>query len=386
LRWPSLFFLSVAAVLFVVVWIGHSAFPDSPEAVPRPVTSLDSVLGGWAQFDAGCYAGTAENGYWFVPGAQSAVAFFPAYVLAIRTLTPLTGTPATAGMLITFACGFGVALLWWTWLRLRVSPAARRLCFALLLLWPYAWYLYGAVYADALFLVASLGSFVLYEYQRPVLAGLAAAVATAARPVGIAVLIGLVGCVLEHRLRQEGRAPEERLARGRIGHTWVRNFRLSDAAVLLGLLGLAGWCLYLWIRFGDPFAFVSAQQGWEQGQGPETWFKLTLLELFGDLRPYTIRIIPQAVATLAFLGLVPAVVRRYGWGYGLYALAVVGIPFIGSSTLQGLGRYLIAAFPVFAWIGEWLAPRPRLARAAIVISAIGLVIGAALYSMGWYVA
>jgi hypothetical protein len=386
LRWPIVVFLAVAAVLFVVVWVGHSALPESPEAVPRPLTPLDPLLGGWTQFDAGWYTGIAANGYSFVPGAASAVAFFPAYPLAIRVLTEVTGAPATAGMLITFICGFGVALLWWVWLRLKVPPASRRLSFVLLLIWPYAWYLYGAVYADALFLVATLGAFVLLEHDRPVLAGLAAAVATAARPVGIAVVIGMVVWVLERRLRAPAPTAVSGTTDAAGRWAWVRRFRLADAGVLLGLLGIGAWSVYLWNRFGDPLAFVAAQQGWEQGQGPETWFKLTLLEMIGDLRPYAIRLIPQAVAALAFLALVPAVVRRYGWGYGLYTLTVVGIPFVGSSTLQGLGRYMLAAFPVFAWIGEWLTRRPRLARVAVVVSALGLVFGAALYSMGWYVA
>ena len=53
---------------------------------------------------------------------------------------------------------------------------------------------------------------------------------------------------------------------------------------------------------------------------------------------------------------------------------MVAIPLVGTSDFQGMGRYLIGCFPVFAAAGDWLAEAHR-ARAAIVIvaaSAIGL--------------
>ena len=59
------------------------------------------------------------------------------------------------------------------------------------MLYPYAFYLYGTVYADALFVAASIGAFVLLERNRPWVAGGVGALATAGRPIGIAVLVGL---------------------------------------------------------------------------------------------------------------------------------------------------------------------------------------------------
>ena len=74
----------------------------------------------------------------------------------------------------------------------QLTARSAALFAAALLLFPYAWYLYGAVYADALFVLCAIGAFYLVEKDRPVLAGLVAAVATATRPVGIAMVIGLV--------------------------------------------------------------------------------------------------------------------------------------------------------------------------------------------------
>ena len=46
----------------------------------------------------------------------------------------------------------------------------------------------------------------------------------------------------------------------------------------------------------------------------------------------------------------------------------------------------MAAFPVYALAGEWLAERPTWARRVIPMSAACLVTGAALFSMGFYLA
>jgi hypothetical protein len=382
-RWPLCVYLGTALSLSAVMWFANAYLPDSSQGGNVPATVFDAIFGGWMHYDGGWYTSIADNGYWYEPGQQSAVAFFPAYPLAVRLLTSVTGSLATAGTVVTVLAGVGIAMLWWSWLAARVASSTQRVAFCVLMLWPYAWYLYGAVYADALFLVAALAAFVLLERDRPLLAGVAAAVATAARPVGIAVVAGLVVLVIERRRAEvnadaEGREVEP--------WSWLRRLRVRDAGVLVGLAGLGAWAAYLWLEFGDPLAFIAAQSGWQQDQGPATWLKLNFLDMVSEGRMYVLRLIPQAAAALACLLLSPRVGRRFGWGYGVYTFFVVAIPVVGSSNFQGLGRYVLAAFPVFALAGEWLAVRPALARVVIVVSAVGLVVGTALFGMGFYIA
>src|SRR3954453_9246342 len=81
----------------------------------------------------------------------------------------------------------------------RLSERERKVALALLLLYPYAWFLFGTGYADALFLCATLGAFVLLDGGHPVLAGVVGVAATAGRPTGAAVVIGLVAVALDRR-------------------------------------------------------------------------------------------------------------------------------------------------------------------------------------------
>ena len=53
------------------------------------------------------------------------------------------------------------------------------------------------MYADSLFLLCAIGAFVLLERRWYLAAGLVGALATAGRPVGVAVAVGLVVRTLE---------------------------------------------------------------------------------------------------------------------------------------------------------------------------------------------
>ncbi|MGH9185583.1 MAG: hypothetical protein ACRD0U_07195, partial [Acidimicrobiales bacterium] len=168
----------------------------------------------------------------------------------------------------------------------------------------------------------------------------------------------------------------------------LRRVRPADAGVLLSVAGLGSYLIYLWHRFGDPLLFSSVQETWGQPSAPRTWVKYTFFaELFrGDDRLLAYGLLFQAVVTLAFAVAVPFVVRRFGWGYGSYVSVLALIPLIGSKDFQGLGRYMLAAFPTFAFAGELLADRPGLRRAVLPVSATLLILGTAGFAHGYYLA
>ncbi len=361
-------------------------------------TSLDFPIPSWldayARWDSGWYHSIADRGYYYAgPDQQSSVAFFPAYPTAMRIVgTVLLGNLAVGGVLVTLACGIGVSLLFHRWVAVFLGPRTARLALALLLCYPFAFYLFGVVYSDALFLLAVLGAFSLLERDRPLLAGLAGIVATAARPVGIALVIGLAIRALEIR----GVLPGSRLAAfvphptpissgggSRIRlvprHLRLRSVRMRDAGVLVSVLGLLAFCALLWVRFDDPLAFtrVSAAPGWGKEFNLETLAKLhlfRLLEAYG-LNIVTFWLVVQGLFALVALALVPSVIRRFGWGYGAYLFVSVGIAFASTRDFIGMGRYVLAGFPAFAAAADlllgWSAhTRFRLVRALPAVSVV----------------
>jgi hypothetical protein len=374
---PALLFTGVAVVVWAVAWASVAHLPQSPTYPGARYFRHQPWFAGWARWDAGWYREIAEYGYSLVPDRQSTVAFFPAYPMAMRALATVVGSTLVAGIVLTAAAGLTAAVAFWAWCRQRVPPKAAWSALALLLLFPYAYYLYGAVYADALFVAAGLGAFLLLEHDRPWLAGLAGGVATAARPLGVVVAVGLVARVLERRQVLSLRPPR-RLHLDRL--------RANDAGVLVSLAGLAAYCLFLAVRFDDPFAFATVERYWGQGAGPRTWFKVEFFENVTNLddRPAWLAYVAHPVVTVVALALVPRVFRRFGWGYGVYSLLAVGLAAFGTKDFFGMGRYALAAFPCFAAAGELLADRPRLRNGALAAGGAGLVVMTSFFARGSY--
>jgi len=372
-------FAAVAVALSVVVTLSSRAVTRGGAVMQGP-----AWLDAWFQYDSGWYYQIAVDGYSYVPGQQSSIAFFPTYPMLVRAAAWLLGDVRLAGTLIALGAGAGVVVVFgrWCW---RVLPRRSALgATALLMLYPYAVFLYGAMYADSVFLLASIGAFMLLERRMYWLAGLVGALATAGRPVGAAVLIGLVVRALE--LLATDRADGERVGLRDLGRA-VAAVRWRQAGVLLSGAGLAGWCVYLWIAFGNPLAFIAVESapGWDQGVGPHTWFKVSYVEevLRGPLAHGRLLTL-QALGCLVAVLLLRRVWRLFGWGYLAYALVVVAIPILGTDDFMGTGRYVLVAFPVVAAAGELLATRrrPWVLPLALVASALLLVLVTMLYGRG----
>lgn len=371
--------------------------------LPERAASPDLLAGrpwweGWVNWDSGWYRQIALYGYSYTPGTQGPVAFFPLYPLLMKGGGSLVGSVTGPGVLITLASGVGAAVLLSRWLRERLSPDAAWTALLLFLLFPYSFYLFGPLYADALFLLAILGSFTALERGHPWLAGLIGAAATASRPLGVVLVVGLVVRTLERRgvfgdrfatgveaeLREENPEPPARAAPG--WRARLARVRVGDCGVLLAAAGLAGYGFYLWRRFDDPLAFLTIQSAWGQQGGPATWFKVDFFREMARFESVNACIVlaVNAAVTVVAIALLPRVVRRFGWGYGTFTILIVGLSALSTKNFTGMGRYLLAAFPCFAVAAELLEGRARLRRWVLACSGVGLAAAASFFARAYY--
>lgn len=364
----------------------------------NPVLQGPSWLDGWYQWDAGWYYDIATRGYAYTPGQQSSIAFFPVYPMGVRGLGALLGDDQVAGELLAVLAGAAAVLLFGRWVWTRLPRPAAVLAIAALMLYPYSLFLYGAMYADSVFLLTAIGAFMLLERRWYWAAGLVGALATASRPVGLAVTVGLVVRMLELLAEDRARAglapaavsahtvpsgpgpagagpsgvvPSGAASSAPDGHaarpswrdlvTAVRDVGWRQSGVVVSVAGLIAWCVYLAVEFGNPLAWVDVESapGWDQGVGPKTWFKVTYLgTLIKGSSPRTsVLLTLQALVCLGAVLLMRWVWRRFGWGYTAYAAVVLLIPILGTKDFMGTGRYVLVAFPIFAAAGEYLASR-----------------------------
>lgn len=380
--WQALgLFLAVGALVWLAVWFGNAHLGHDSWEPNRPGIAGGQLFEGWARWDAAWYRTIVREGYVYFPNVQSSVAFWPSYPVVVKAFSWLFPSIFITGTVVTLVSGASLAVLFRKWAGMFLAPAAAVTALVLLLVYPYGWYQYGAVYADALFVAAAVGAFVLVERDRLFWAGVVGIVATAGRPAGLVVAGALVIRVIERRNATSGE-------RGLRAAFDPRRLRRSDAPILVAFAGVGAWCAFLWVRFGDPllFATVEASKGWDQGTGPRTWLKFKLLETIEHypFSPKTLNLVAQAVLVLGGLALVPAVKRRFGWAYAIYVLGVCGMALVGTKDFMGSGRYLLAAFPLFAVLGDLLAPRRRL-RLSLVPLSLGALLGMAmLFGRGSY--
>jgi Gpi18-like mannosyltransferase len=342
----------------------------SPEA--QSLSAGDYLSMGWVAWDAGWYKLIAEEGYSYTPGTQSPVAFFPLYPLAIRAAMALGASVYDAGIFITLLCGPLAVVLFAAWARTRVDERTALQAGLLLALYPFTFYLYGVMYSDALFVLLVVAAFFLLEKGHLVPAVLLGAIATAARPVAPAVVLGLLVRRLEWKRER--------------GERWTP----WDFLPVLSGLGFGLYLLYLQQKFGAPFAFVETQgsPGWEQAPGWRTWLKVYWFQVvfFSDhSAEVVVRYLVQAALTLVALVMVWPTARLLGWGYAVFCLAIIGLPALGTKDFMGMGRYLISAFPLFLTLALLLRERPRLRHGLLAVSGVGLLLLSAAFGLERYI-
>ncbi len=365
--WPLVRSLPIGILSIALATLGSILYPPTnwmPPDVPD-VAFIEALI----RWDASWYGEIAQNGYWLKPGEQSPVAFFPLYPLLIRAVTWLGINRWVAGITVSFLCAMGGLYAFSRWAK-HLAPGSWQTAFWLLALYPFAEYLYGVVYSDALFLLLAVGAFWALEKDLPLLSAVLGALACASRPVAPAVVVGLLVRSLERR-------------RG-------SPLRLIDLVPALAGLGLIAFMAYLEVRFDDPIAFVHVQAapGWAQPPGWHSWLKVEWFKtMFPQVEPRIgLRLGGHALVTVLALIMVVPTFKRLGWGYGLFTLLIVGIPAVSSKDFQGLGRYVIAAFPLFLTTALLLTERPVLRKVVLATFAVLLGLLAIALGAGTYVA
>src|ERR1700716_2242392 len=90
----------------------------------------------WVRWDSGWYADIARDGYWYIPGRQSPVAFFPGYPLVMRALITLGLNRFAAGFVVSLCCGLLAAWLFTRWATKLANPRTALTAGLLLILYP----------------------------------------------------------------------------------------------------------------------------------------------------------------------------------------------------------------------------------------------------------
>ncbi|CAN5914264.1 hypothetical protein BH23ACT10_BH23ACT10_16810 [soil metagenome] len=320
------------------------------------------------RLDASWYLDTARFGYAAQPATTDAItsdpavlrgAFFPLWPLVARFTRP-PGVPLeVSATVVATMLGFGVVVgSWMLVARLADRESADRAA-VLVSVFPGSFVL-SIAYAEALMLCLAVLCLLALVDRRWLLAGTAAALATATRPnaiVLVVVCLWAAGVAIAQR------------------REWA-----SLVAPALAPLGVIGFHVFLWARTGRPDAWRLIQRnGWDErvDLGARNVERFDTLVRWEQPDPGTV---------LIGLGLLVVLVAAWAlWRWrppmvlALYAAGVIGLALV-AHTLGPRPRFVFTALPLVWALAVWL--RGEWFRVLVAGSCTGLALLSVMYLVG----
>ena len=358
--------LKAAALPFLVsrflVWVatGWGARNLVPPAGMYTNLNPPPAIAPLFRWDADAYGYIAHHGYALGPGGVEAqvlrVAWFPFYPLLIR----LAGGSDWAMIIISHVAFYLALVLLYVVAVRRMEHNRAALSMWLVALGPAAMF-FSYPYTESLFLLTTVGAFVLMESGHWLLAGLAGAAAAATRFPGVLLSFALA-------------------AERSVGY---RRWPIY-AAVFLTLGGLGAVMFLDWYQMGDPLGFYHARAYWI---GPDRnplylvgSFPKAIIE--GD--PFNAEAIGVPIFLLFAVGAAWATYRM-PIAYGAFAalqILVAGEQGLYLHMFSLVPRAVSVIFPCYFAFATLLAPRRNLTIAWLLLSTAVMVFNAAMYG-GW---
>lgn len=322
----------------------------------------------WARWDAGWYLDIAKNGYRFLPGEQSNVAFFPLYPYVVRLVHSVIRVRSDTGWLLIGIIVSNTALLVALIYLYRLicldydrSVAARAVLY--LCVFPATLFL-SAVYSESLFLALVVSAFYYARADRWVTTGVLAAAATLCRPAGLLLVVPLA---FEYLSQKEFR--------------W-RRVEADCLTLIFPLLALAGHLAVLRWRFGGWTVISKAEAitGWNRSLTPPWNTLLHSLQHIGASIGYHGAF--EFIFTAILIVLAIFACFRLRLSYAIYS--VVSVLFVTSwGDLKSAPRFGVVIFPIMILLAL-LGRRKTFNRTYLTVSAILAAVSMVVFSQwGW---
>jgi hypothetical protein len=344
--WPA--FLSTRLTVLIVGYFAVVTF-GIPPGIERFRVSRHEVENLLARWDVAWYYGIITQGYQWDgnPLHQQNVVFFPAFPTITRTVGLFLGKQWLIAGLIVALSAFFVALFYFYRLaRDFVSVEQARISVWALAAYPFAAY-YSVPYTESLYLLCAVMVFYHTRRERWWPAAAFGYLIGLCRPNGFLIALPLGILVLQHMMRQR------------------RLLWEACAPVVAPVAGILTYCLFLYVRFGDPLVWRKGQLAWGRTyvgiwQGALALWTDRYNAIVNDgfyhyssTSPYDLMYTMAAVFVL--VSVIPTI-RRFGLAYGVFTLVNI-LPPLLIGGMMSIGRMTSVLFPAFLWLGAIVPPR-----------------------------
>lgn len=311
----TIIFIIWSISVLIVAYLGFSALPHSGYF-------SNNFWESFRNWDGGHFIGIAEIGY----SQKFQYAFFPLYPLAIKTVSFVTQNYYVAAILISVvATFFGLHFLYGLILLDFKKETAEKVIMAFLF-FPTSFFLLAA-YSEGLFFFLTVATFFLYRKNHFFWAALTAALASATRLVGLAIIVSLIIEILIHQ-----------------------GFNRRNFYILFAPLGFLAYCIFLYQQTNDPFYFIVAEDHWQRILTPlGIGFWEAIKNISNGIITSNFNTVIDLIFAVFGLGFAIRSFRFLSPSYAIYSLISVSIPLF-TPTLSSIPRFLLVIFPIFILI------------------------------------
>jgi hypothetical protein len=337
---------------------------------PRPTSAFRPIIDVLTSWDARWYLRLVRDGYpadvpphvtFLQPEARTA--FFPLYPLLVRGVDRiLPGGDVLAALAVNFVLGALFVYLVGVLTRRLYGERAAGRAMVLASLFPGSFVLSFA-YAEATLLVLAAVTLLLLLDRRWLLAGLAAALATASRPNAVGLVLAcFLAAVVAIRREREWRAL---------------------VAPVLAPLGAVAFHTYLWARTSEQRAWFRVQQeAWNEGASYGwTAVRKTFEFVIDPFDSPTSALTGLSVIAIGLL-LFALWKAKLPLPMAAYSLVVLGLMLL-PATVTARPRFLFTAFPLLIAVAAiWREDREDAWTLLLCFCSAGLLAVVGLYGLG----
>jgi hypothetical protein len=360
------------AAYLAVITIGY------PQRVPFRA-SRNEFANLPARWDAGWYAGIAQEGYRYDPRerGQQNPAFFPAFPMATRAAAVLTGGHVDvgnarygnpmrllwAGVIVSLAALAGALGYLYRMVRGFADRTTAIAAVQFALAYPTA-FVFNAPYTEAMFLLATVATFYHFGRRQLVSAAAWGALAGLTRPNGFLLTVPLLAVAVV----RSGPVPWLEPLFDRLNASSARKVSLIGdvGAALAPVAGMLIFSIFLYFAWGDPFLWAKLHAAWGRTyQG--------LHEAVGPVGG--IDVLNVLFFLLALSVSIP-IAWRLGLAYSALIVITIMPPLLAGGWLS-MARLTLVLFPIYVYLAVAL---PAAHRVPLMIAFAALQgFGAALF-------
>lgn len=325
--------------------------------------SLFQIFDLFFKWDSYSYSSIVENGYSFIPGELSQIAFFPLYPLLVKVFSLILSHPKAVGFVISNTALFFACIYLYKLAKLDFNKSVAIKSVLFMLIAPASIY-FSIFYTEGLFLFLAISSFYYARKKNWLTASILGFFLSLTRPVGFLIFIPLVMEYLNIDFHSF------KIKREKI--------KKDILYLLLVPAGLLSYAFYLYIKFKDPLAYFHVQAKW----GRE--MSIPLFGIFSDFGDYGLdyQILAVGAMVLTLILIIYLFLSRARLSYIIYSFLLFVFP-LSTNLAMSIPRFYGVIFPIYFALALLTEKNKYLDYLIIILSVAFLSLITTIFVNGW---